>query len=56
VINWSDSRDLSRRFRRARAGPDRGLDAKLSMRQTPLFIVHLEYRPDRLNEAYQNGL
>jgi Mg-chelatase subunit ChlD len=57
VINYTDSRDLSRRFPEGLVR-DRiaALDAKLSMRQTPLFIVHLEYRPDRLNEAYQNGL
>lgn len=24
--------------------------------QTPIHIVHLAYRSDRLNEAYQNGL
>src|SRR5207245_2582461 len=24
--------------------------------QTPLYIVHLRYRTDRINEAYQSGL
>jgi hypothetical protein len=28
----------------------------LSRTQTPVFIVHLNYRSDRLNEAYQTGL
>jgi len=57
VINYSDQHDLSRRFpeslvkeRIAR------LERQLSAFQTPLFIVHLEYRSDRLNEAYQTGL
>jgi hypothetical protein len=57
VINYSDSRDLSRRFPEGLVR-DRiaKLAAKLASRQTPLFIAHLEYRTDRLNEAYQNGL
>jgi hypothetical protein len=57
VINSSDSGDLSRRFpeqiiqeRIAR------VEANLAGRQAPLFIVHLNYRNDRLNEAYQVGL
>lgn len=57
VINASDAHDLSRRFpeqlvqeRIAR------LQANLARRQAPLFIVHLIYRSDRLNEAYQSGL
>lgn len=57
VINWSDQRDLSRRFNegfiRERIAR---LHQKLSTRQVPVFIVHLEYQTDRLNEAYQNGL
>lgn len=57
VINYSDSRDLSRRFPEGLVR-DRiaKLAAKLASSQTPLFITHLEYRTDRLNEAYQNGL
>lgn len=57
VINWSDSGDLSRRFPEGLVR-DRisKLAAKLSAAQTPLFITHVEYRTDRLNEAYQNGL
>ncbi len=57
VINYSDSRDLSRRFPEGLVR-DRiaKLATKLSASQTPLFITHLEFRTDRLNEAYQNGL
>ena len=57
VINSSDSRDLSRRFpeglireRISRIG------TSLSRFQTPVFIVHVRYSRDRLDEAYQNGL
>ena len=57
VINSSDPHDLSRKF------PEALIIEKVSKLQTtlasleaPLFIVHLHYRPDRLNEAYQNGL
>lgn len=57
VINWSDSRDLSRRF------PEGLVREKISTTvqalapvQAPFFFVHLAFRPDRLNEAYQNGL
>jgi hypothetical protein len=57
VINYSDSRDLSRRFPeglvRERISK---LDAKLAMSQAPIFVIHLEYYSDRLNEAYQAGL
>lgn len=57
VINSSDSGDLSRRF------PERLIQEKISKvenilagQQAPLFIVHLDYRNDRMNEAYQIGL
>ena len=57
VINSSDSRDLSRRF------PDQLVREKtqklvgaLLARQTPLWIVHIHYRVDSINEAYQRGL
>jgi hypothetical protein len=57
VVNSSDSRDLSRRFPegliRQRISQ---LEKSLSRTQTPVFIVHLNYRSDRLNEAYQTGL
>jgi hypothetical protein len=57
VINSSDPHDLSRRF------PEALIKEKMSKfnnlfaaYETPLHIVHLAYRPDRLNEAYRNGL
>lgn len=57
VINSSDPHDLSRKF------PESLVQEKISKIQeslagagTPLHIVHLAYRGDRLNEAYQNGL
>jgi len=57
TINSSDSGDLSRRFRdgliRDRIAR---LDASLAETQTPVFIVHLNYRTDPLNQAYQTGL
>jgi hypothetical protein len=57
VINPSDSRDLSRRFPE---GLIRERTTKLADTLTtydaPVFIVHLAFLRDRLNEAYQNGL
>jgi hypothetical protein len=57
VINESDSHDLSRKFPE---GLVRNrilkLNAALSSAMAPLFVVHVEYRTDRLNAAYQNGL
>jgi len=57
VINYSDAHDLSRRF------PDvlvrekiSKVVAKLTGYQTPVFVVHLDYSSEKLNEAYQNGL
>jgi hypothetical protein len=57
VINSSDSRDLSRRF------PDQLVREKtqkligaLLHRETPIWIVHVHYRVDAINEAYQRGL
>jgi hypothetical protein len=57
VINSSDSHDLSRRF------PEQLIQEKIAKveknvarQQAPLFIVHLDYRNDRMNEAYQIGL
>ncbi|HMD98020.1 MAG TPA: hypothetical protein VKM93_11920 [Terriglobia bacterium] len=57
VINQSDPHDLSRRF------PEALIQEKISKLvedagslQAPLFVVHLNYQPDRLNRAYQNGL
>lgn len=57
VINAADSRDLSRRF------PDalirervNTLTNELLRSSTPIFVVHLNYRNDTLNEAYQTGI
>lgn len=57
VINSSDPHDLSRRV------PETLIQEKMSkvqrllaVHETPLSVVHLAYRSDRLNEAYQNGL
>jgi len=57
VINESDPHDLSRRI------PGALIEEKFSKLkdavgslQAPLFVVHLNYRRDRLNEIYQNGL
>lgn len=57
VINQSDHHDLSRKF------PEALIEDKISKMvedvgslEAPLFVVHLNYRQDRLNQAYQNGL
>ncbi|MDZ7637887.1 MAG: hypothetical protein U5J83_06495 [Bryobacterales bacterium] len=57
VINSADSRDLSRRF------PDALIREKVSTltnellrTSVPVFVVHLNYRNDPLNEAYQTGI
>lgn len=57
VINMSDSRDLSRRFPDAliREKTSKIADA-LAETDAPLFLVHLAFLRDRLNEAYQTGL
>jgi hypothetical protein len=57
VVNSSDGRDMSRRFPEGLVKEKiRQLEARLSAKQAPVFIVHLDYRSDRLNEAYQTGL
>ncbi len=57
VINRSDARDLSRHFPEGLVKEKISrLDASLAASQAPIFIVHLDYRSDRLNEAYQSGL
>ncbi len=57
VINWSDQHDLSRRFPEGLVKEKIArLERQAAAYQTPLFIVHLNYRSDRLNEAYQTGL
>jgi hypothetical protein len=57
VINSSDSRDLSRKFPEGliREKISR-IDDSLAALQTPVFIVHIAYSAERLNEAYQTGL
>lgn len=57
VINSSDPHDLSRKFPEALIQEKISkLQGILSAQQTPLFIVHLRYLTQPLNEAYQNGL
>lgn len=57
VINSSDPHDLSRRFPEALINDKISkLAMSIDQLQPPLFIVHLEDREDRLNQAYQNGL
>ncbi len=57
VVNPSDSRDLSRRFRgqliRERI---RSVAGSLESSQAPIFFLHLGRRYDDLNEVYQNGI
>jgi len=57
VINTSDPHDLSRRFPEALiADKISRLVEDSSSLEAPLFVVHLNYRRDRLNVAYQDGL
>jgi hypothetical protein len=57
VINSSDEHDMSRRFPDALIREKISkLEGKLAPYETPLFIVHIAYRGDRLNDAYQTGL
>ena len=57
VVNSSDTRDLTRRFPQSLVRDKIAkLSSSISATQTPLFIVHLHYRNDALNEAYQTGL
>jgi hypothetical protein len=57
VINSSDSRDLSRRFPEGLVREKLSrLTESVSRNQTPVFMVHLLYSAERLNEAYQSGL
>lgn len=57
VVNWSDQHDLSRRFPEGLIKEKIArLHRQLAPFQTPLYVVHLNYRSDRLNEAYQSGL
>ncbi len=57
VVNSSDSNDMSRRFPEGLVKEKiRQLRAELASTLTPLFLVHVNYQSDRLNEAYQTGL
>ncbi len=57
VINASDSRDLSRRFPEQLIREKiQKLSDRLAASETPLFVVHLNYISDPINEAYQRGL
>ena len=57
VVNSSDAGDLSRRFsdRAVQEQMSRQVDA-LSQFTVPIFILHLNYRTDSMNLAYQSGL
>ena len=57
VVNSSDSGDLSRRFsdRAVQEQTSRQADA-LGKFTAPIFILHLSYRTDSMNLAYQSGL
>jgi hypothetical protein len=57
VINPSDSRDLSRRFPEALVREKTAkLAAALNTASVPIFVQHLAWLRDRLNEAYQAGI
>lgn len=57
VINASDSGDLSRRFSdRAVQEQVSRITQSLARFTVPIFILHLSYRADSLNLAYQSGL
>jgi hypothetical protein len=57
VINWSDERDLSRKFPEGLIREKMSkLQDTLGAVQAPVYFVHLHGRTDRLNDAYQNGL
>lgn len=57
VINASDSGDLSRRFSdRAVQEQVTRISQSLARYTIPISILHLDYRPDTLNLAYQSGL
>jgi hypothetical protein len=57
VINSSDQHDMSRSFPEGLIREKISkLEPKLALYQAPLFVIHVAYRSDRLNEAYQTGL
>lgn len=57
VINSSDSRDLSRRFpdQLIREKVQKVTDALLGT-EAPIWLIHVHYRVDPINEAYQRGM
>ena len=57
IVNPSDQRDLSRRFRsQLILQRIRTIAAELQVAQAPLFFLHLARKYDSLNEVYQNGI
>jgi hypothetical protein len=57
VVNSSDANDMSRRFPEGLVKEKiRQLKEELAATLVPVFIVHLNFQSDRLNEAYQIGL
>lgn len=57
VVNSSDSGDMSRRFPEGLIQEKiKKIQASVLARETPLFLVHLNFLSDRLNAAYQTGL
>jgi hypothetical protein len=57
VINRSDQRDVSRHFPEGLVKEKISkVQLKLAEYRVPVFVVHLDYRTERLNEAYQSGL
>ncbi len=57
VVNPSDRRDLSRRFRSELILQRiRSISDSLRTSQAPLFFLHLARQYDDLNEVYQNGI
>lgn len=57
VINPSDQSDLSRKFPEALIKEKTAkMAAALAETEAPIFVTHLAFLRDRLNEAYQTGL
>ncbi|MEJ2010083.1 MAG: VWA domain-containing protein, partial [Acidobacteriota bacterium] len=57
VINPSDKHDLSRRFRDVLINEKISkLERHIRSLEAPFFVVHLHYRQNKLDVAYQNGL
>lgn len=57
VVNSSDANDMSRRFPEGLIKEKvRQIKEELATTLSPVFIVHLNFLHDRLNEAYQTGL